>query len=163
MSATDLGRTPPAVEREDATASAAGAGALAVYLLLGIAFGILLIKSEVISWFRIQEMFRFQSFHMYGILGSAVAVAAVSLDLMRRFGARTFYGEPIRLERKPDARGFRYAGGGLIFGFGWALSGTCPGPIMALVGYGMLPYLVVLVAALIGTYTYALVRPSLPH
>jgi uncharacterized protein len=150
-------------DQEDGELARPGLAYLAVYLLLGIGFGVLLIKSEVISWFRIQEMFRFQSFHMYGILGSAVATAALSLFLLRRFGVRTFSGETIQLTPKPPAKGYRYAFGGGIFGVGWALTGACPGPILALVGYGIGPFILVLLTALAGTWSYAVLRPWLPH
>lgn len=153
----------PATEPEDSLSGRVGARGLLVYLLLGAAFGVLLIKSEVISWFRIQEMFRFQGFHMYGILGSGVAVAALSLFLLRRTGARTLGGEPIRVQGKDLGRGYRYALGGTAFGLGWAMTGACPGPILALVGYGLSPFLVVLASALAGTWVYAWLRPSLPH
>ncbi|MEX2570502.1 MAG: DUF6691 family protein [Gemmatimonadota bacterium] len=141
----------------------AGPGSLLVFLLLGTIFGVLLIKSEVVSWFRIQEMFRFQGIHMYGILGSAVAVAALSLFVIRRFSLRSFGGETIRVPRKELGRGYRYIFGGTTFGLGWALTGACPGPILALVGYGIGPFVFVLGAALLGTWTYGHLRPRLPH
>ena len=156
--------TPPAaIEAEDRIETDTGPAGLLVYLLLGIAFGILLIKSEVISWYRIQEMFRFQSFHMYGILGSAVGVSALSLMLIRKLGLRAATGEVIDVPPKEMGSGYRYALGGTAFGLGWALTGACPGPILALVGYGITPFLVVLAAALAGTWVYAHVRPNLPH
>jgi uncharacterized protein len=153
---------PPA-EAEDARLATSRGPGLAIYLLLGTAFGVILIKSEVVSWFRIQEMFRFQGFHMYGILGSAVAVAAASLALLRRFRPRTLGGDPITVPPKELGRGYRYAFGGASFGLGWAFTGACPGPILALIGFGLTPFLFVLAAALLGTWTYALVRPRLPH
>jgi hypothetical protein len=151
------------IETEDGLIERPGAAGLLVYLLLGIAFGILLIKSEVVSWFRIQEMFRFDSFHMYGILGSAWATAAVSLALIRRAGMRTLAGQPITVRRKELGGGYRYGIGGSTFGVGWALTGACPGPILALIGYGVMPFTVVMAAALLGTWTYAHLRPILPH
>lgn len=156
---------PPAgpLETEGGHLSPAGGGALAVYLVLGILFGIILIKSEVVSWFRIQEMFRFQGFHMYGILGSAVAVAALSLLLLRKTGRRSLTGEPIEIPQKMMGRGYRYVIGGGAFGLGWGLTGACPGPILALLGYGVTPFLVVFGAALLGTWTYGHLRPLLPH
>lgn len=150
-------------EVEDAAGTRTAAGGLAIYLLLGIAFGILLIKSEVVSWFRIQEMFRFQGFHMYGILGSAVGVAAVSLQLIRRLKLRTAGGEIIDIPPKAMGRGYRYGAGGFCFGLGWAFTGACPGPILALIGYGIGPFLAVFAAAMAGTWTYGHLRPRLPH
>ena len=135
----------------------------AVYFVLGCLFGIVLTKSEVVSWFRIQEMFRFQSFHMYGVMGSAVAVAAVSIGLLRRFGVQTFTGEPISIPVKELGKGYRYWIGGTIFGVGWALTGACPGPLFALVGSGESVFAVAVISALAGTWTYGYLRPSLPH
>ena len=136
---------------------------LPIYLLLGAYFGILLTKSEVISWFRIQEMFRFQSFHMYGIIGAAIVVAAVSVQVIKRFKLRAATGDPIAIPPKDWGRGYRYWIGGTIFGLGWALLGACPGPIFALVGNGVTVLLVALLSALAGTWAYAYLRPSLPH
>jgi uncharacterized protein len=150
-------------EPEDRIGTRTGAGGLIIYLLLGILFGILLIKSEVVSWYRIQEMFRFQGFHMYGILGSAVAVAAVSLAAIKRLGLRSLAGEPITVPPKELGRGYRYAIGGSTFGVGWALTGACPGPMLALVGYGVSAFVVVLLSALFGTWVYGQLRTSLPH
>ncbi len=137
--------------------------ALLPYMFVGALFGIILVKSEVVSWYRIQEMFRFQSFHMYGIIGSAVTTAAISVQLLKRFPARTFSGEEIRISPKQMGRGYRYWLGGGIFGVGWALTGTCPGPLFALVGSGASVFIVVAAAALLGTWVYGLVRPRLPH
>ena len=136
---------------------------LIVYLILGTLFGIVLVKSEVISWFRIQEMFRFHSFHMYGIIGSAIAVAAASILLIKRMGIRTLSGEPITIPPKVWGSGTRYWAGGTLFGLGWALLGACPGPIFALIGGGTSVLIVGLIGALIGTWTYAYARPRLPH
>jgi len=137
------------------------------YLLLGVAFGLVLIRSEVVSWFRIQEMFRFQSFHMYGIIGSAVAVSALSLHLVRRFRMRTPGGEEIRVPPKEwgvsGIPGARYWIGGILFGMGWALVGACPGPIVALLGSGITVIVIPLLAALAGTWAYALLQSRLPH
>jgi uncharacterized protein len=162
-SVTSAAASVPAHEREDEVLTPTRAGSLIVYFLLGLAFGVLLIKSEVVSWFRIQEMFRFQSFHMYGILGSAVGVAAISLAILRRIEARSLGGELIEVPSKEMGRGYRYWIGGGAFGFGWALTGACPGPILALIGYGATPFLVVFASALLGTWVYAHLRPSLPH
>jgi len=138
---------------------------LPAYLLIGTFFGVVLIKSEVVSWFRIQEMFRFQSFFMYGVLGSAVATAALAVWLIKSIGPRAFTGETIRFVPKPWESGarHRYWIGGTLFGLGWGLAGTCPGPIYALIGYGAGGAVVALVAALIGTRTYAAVMHKLPH
>ena len=133
------------------------------YFGLGCLFGIVLIKSEVVSWFRIQEMFRFQSFHMYGIIMSAIAVAALSIAILRRTGARTLSGEAISIPPKMLGKGYRYWIGGTLFGVGWALTGACPGPLFALAGSGMSIYAVVALSALAGTWLYGYLRPQLPH
>ncbi len=134
-----------------------------VYGLLGVIFGITLIKSEVVSWFRIQEMFRFQAFHMYGVIGSAVVVAAISILLMKRFRARDIHDRPIAVAPKDMKRGISVSVGGLIFGFGWALTGACPGPLYALVGSGYSVMIVALLSALVGAWTYGQLKPRLPH
>ncbi|MEQ1771484.1 MAG: YeeE/YedE thiosulfate transporter family protein [Devosia sp.] len=133
------------------------------YLGLGCLFGIVLIKSEAVSWFRIQEMFRFQAFHMYGIIMSAIAVAALSLVLLRLAGAHTLARETISIQRKELGRGYRYWIGGTLFGVGWALTGACPGPLFALTGSGLSVYAVAVVSALGGTWLYGFLRPHLPH
>jgi len=137
--------------------------ALVAYLLLGIAFGVVLTKSEVLSWFRIQEMFRFQSPRMYEIIASAVLVAAVSVALIKRLGVRTVSGDPIELPPKQLEHGVRYALGGTIFGLGWALTGACPGPLFALVGNGVTVMAAAIASALAGTWLYGVLRPRLPH
>jgi len=129
--------------------------------IAGILFGIILIKSEVISWFRIQEMFRLQSFHMYGVIGSAVVVGIISVFIIKRFKVKTFDGEPIRFDHKKFNKGQVY--GGLIFGFGWALTGACPGPLFALIGSGATVIIVTLLSAIIGTWVYGYFREKLPH
>jgi uncharacterized membrane protein YedE/YeeE len=131
------------------------------YVILGFIFGVILIKSEVISWFRIQEMFRFQAFQMYGIIGSAVVVGMISIWLIKRFQVKTIYGADIRLEKKEFTWGTVI--GGSLFGVGWAFTGACPGPLYALVGSGILIVLVVLVSALAGVYVYGLLKDKLPH
>jgi len=136
---------------------------LPAYLLLGIAFGIVLTRSEVLSWFRIQEMFRFQSFRMYGIIGSAVATAAVSLALIKWAGLKAISGEPIAIPARPVGSGIQYAAGGAIFGLGWALTGACPGPLFALIGNGVTVMIVAVVSALAGTWVYGWLRSRLPH
>ena len=132
------------------------------YTLAGLGFGFVAIKSEIVSWYRIQEMFRFDSFHMYGIIGSAVLVAALSVWLIKRFDVWTLSGEPITFAPK-DPTWTRYIVGGTTFGLGWALVGACPGPILALIGAGFPAFLVVLVGAITGTYLYGLLRSRLPH
>lgn len=138
-------------------------GAFLIYFVMGSIFGLILIKSEVVSWFRIQEMFRFQAFHMYGVIGSAVLVGMLSLQVIKRFGVKTIYGETITIADKPMGSGISYIAGGLIFGFGWALLGACPGPIYALLGAGISVIVVALAAALAGTWTYATLKRHLPH
>jgi uncharacterized protein len=132
------------------------------FVLVGAYLGFVLTKAEVVSWYRIQEMFRFDAFHMYGVIGSAVAVAAVSLWVIRRFDVRTIDGEEVVVEQK-DTRWRRALYGGTLFGLGWALTGACPGPIAALIGAGMTGYLVVLIAAIGGALLYGRTRHLLPH
>jgi uncharacterized protein len=136
---------------------------LAIYLALGILFGLVLTKSEVISWFRIQEMFRFQAFHMYGIIGSAVVTAALSLQLIKRLGLKSLSGAPIVIPPKEMGSGTRYWLGGTIFGLGWALVGACPGPLFALIGNGVGVAVAVLMSAVAGTWVYGALRPRLLH
>ena len=136
---------------------------LLVYVMLGLLFGIVLTKSEVISWFRIQEMFRFQSFHMYGIIGSAVVVAAIGLQIIKRTGVHAMTGERIAVPPKLLGHGTRYWLGGLCFGLGWALVGACPGPLFALLGTGVTVIVVPLASAIAGTWMYGVLRPRLPH
>jgi uncharacterized membrane protein YedE/YeeE len=133
------------------------------YLLLGVCFGVTVTQSEVISWFRIQEMFRFQSPRMYLILASAVVTAAASVALIKRLGVRSLSGEPITIPPKAMGRGIRYAVGGTIFGLGWALTGACPGPLFALVGNGITVMVAAIVSALVGTWIYGFLKPHLPH
>lgn len=131
------------------------------YLLLGAFFGVTLYKSEVISWFRIQEMFRFDSFHLYGILGSAVVVAGIAMVLLVRFGTLSITGQPISSAKKP--KGISNLLGGAVFGVGWALTGACPGPMYVHLGAGTSAMSVALVSAILGTWTYGLLRNRLPH
>src|ERR1700704_5755523 len=133
------------------------------YFVLGGAFGFVLVEAEVVSWFRIQEMFRFESFHMYGIIGSAVIVAAVSLEAIKRLELRDAAGGAIAPPPKTLGNGVRYIVGGTLFGVGWALTGACPGPLVALVGAGVPVMLVTIASALAGTWTYGYLRPRLPH
>ncbi len=137
--------------------------ALGVYGVVGTLFGVVFTKAEVISWFRIQEMFRFQSFHMYGIIGSAVAVAALSVFLMKRWRLQTLAGEDVVIPQKALGRGTRYWLGGTLFGLGWALTGACPGPLFALIGAGNGAIVIVLLSAIAGTWLYGALRPRLPH
>lgn len=155
----------PAEDPANTNAAVGGgrAPALFWYFLLGCLFGVVLIKSEVVSWFRIQEMFRFQSFHMYGIIGSAVVVAALSIVLLDRFGVLTVGGEAIAIPPKRLGRGYRYWIGGTMFGVGWPLTGACPGPLFALAGSGTSVYVVAIISALAGTWLYGYLRPHLPH
>lgn len=142
---------------------ATGMRRLAVYLAFGILFGVVLTKAEVISWFRIQEMFRFQSFHMFGVIGSAVIVAAIGLQLIKRLGVRSLDGQPIVVPPKVMGKGTRYWAGGAMFGLGWGLVGACPAPLLALLGHGVGVILVPLVSAIAGTWLYGALRPRLPH
>lgn len=137
--------------------------ALLIYLVLGVLFGIVVTKAEVISWFRIQEMFRFQSFRMYGIIGSAIITAALSLQLITRLGVRAADGTTIVVPPKVMGSGTRYWLGGTLFGLGWALSGACPGPLFALLGNGVWIMGVTILSAIVGTFTYGVLRPHLPH
>jgi uncharacterized membrane protein YedE/YeeE len=132
------------------------------FLFVGIFFGIVLVKSEAVSWYRIYEMFKFQSFHMYGIIGSAVCVGAVCVGLIKSLKIKSIEGNDIHVA--PKDRGFtRYIVGGTIFGFGWALAGACPGPMYILLGTEAFSMLIVIAAAVFGTFTYGLVRTKLPH
>lgn len=131
------------------------------YLVLGILFGFIFIKAEVISWFRIQEMFRLQSFHMYGIIGSAILVAMISIFIIKKSNIKTIYGEEIIFHKKKFNKGQIY--GGLIFGFGWALTGACPGPLFAQIGTGATVVFVTLLSAIAGTWVYGYFRDKLPH
>jgi len=149
--------------QSDSTASSLAWGDALIYLLLGTFFGIVLIKSEVVSWFRIQEMFRFQAFHMYGIIGSAIAVGAVAIQILKRTDARTIRGEPIQISDKPINKGTNQILGGIVFGLGWGLLGACPGPIYALIGAGITPLVVGLGGALLGAWAYGQLKPTLPH
>jgi len=131
------------------------------YLVLGTLFGIILTKSEVINWFRIQEMFRFQSFHMYGVIGSAILVGMLSLQLIKRHRVRSLDGELITIADKKFSHGIWI--GGFLFGLGWALTGACPGPLFAQLGSGSVSAAVLILAALAGTWTYSALREKLPH
>ena len=131
------------------------------YLIVGIAFGIVFVKAEIISWFRIQEMFRLQSFFMYGVIGTAVMVGMLSIYLIKKFNIKTFGGDAITFEDKPLNKGLIY--GGLIFGIGWAITGACPGPLFAQIGSGFSVVLITFTSALAGTWVYGYFQGKLPH
>ena len=132
------------------------------FLFVGIIFGIVMAKSEAFSWFRIQEMFRFQAFHMYGIIGTAVVLGVLGVALIKKFNIKDINGNPIVFLPK-DKSIVRYLLGGSIFGLGWALSGACPGPMVVNIGYGFLSMAIVFVSAIVGTYLYAVIKDKLPH
>ncbi len=131
------------------------------YTLVGIIFGLAFVKAEVVSWFRIQEMFRLQSFHMYGVIGTGVVLGALSVWLIKRFKVKTIHGEAIEFHDKKFNKG--QVIGGLIFGFGWAMTGACPGPLFAQIGSGALSVSIVLLSAIAGTWLYGYFRERLPH
>lgn len=131
------------------------------YLVTGILFGIILVKAEIISWFRIQEMFRLQSFHMYGVIGSAVVVGIISVFIIKKFNIKTIDGEQIVFNPKSFNKGQIF--GGLLFGLGWAITGACPGPLFAQIGTGASVVIVTLLSAIAGTWTYGYFRDKLPH
>jgi len=133
------------------------------YLLIGTAFGFVLVKSEVVSWFRIQEMFRFDSIHMYGIIGLAIIVGIISVQIIKRNKLKDAQGNPISIPPKDPSQVRRYIIGGSMFGLGWALLGACPGPMFALLGSGLTIMLIPILAAVAGTYTYGVLRDKLPH
>lgn len=133
------------------------------YLSAGIFFGFVLVKSEVISWFRIQEMFRFEAFHMYGVIGSALVVAMISILLIKKFRLRDSENKLITIQPKDSGQVTRYLAGGTLFGLGWALTGACPGPLFTLAGAGYEIILVPIAGAVIGTWTYGVMRPNLKH
>lgn len=133
-----------------------------IYLFIGILFGITMFKSEAASWFRIYEMFKFDSFHMYGIIGSALAIGIIIVQSIKKFNFKSFYGETIKFNPKNKSIA-RYLIGGIIFGLGWALAGACPGPMFTLVGAGYLPILVVIIFAIFGTFLYGILKEKLPH
>ena len=131
------------------------------YLIVGIAFGIVFVKAEIISWFRIQEMFHLQSFFMYGVIGTAVLVGMLSIFLLKKLNVKTISGEAITFEDKKFSKGQIY--GGLIFGFGWAITGACPGPLFAQIGSGFGVVFITFLSAVAGTWVYGLIREKLPH
>ena len=132
------------------------------FFLVGILFGIVLTKSEAISWYRIQEMFLFESFHMYGIIGTAVGFGLIWVSMAKRFGWKDIYGEPLKFQPKKLNSYYPYLFGGTIFGLGWAMTGACPGPLYVLLGHGIWIIAVVIISAVIGTYCYGALRDLLP-
>lgn len=135
---------------------------LVKFFFVGVLFGIVLSKSEAISWYRIQEMFMFQSFHMYGIIGVAIITGIIGIQIIKKKGIKDFTGLPIEIADKKNSF-WRYILGGFIFGLGWAFIGACPGPIFILLGTGMVSVFVVLIGALIGTFIYGILKNKLPH
>jgi uncharacterized protein len=131
------------------------------YLIVGIFFGIVFVKAEIISWYRIQEMFQLQSFFMYGVIGSAVVVGIISIWLIKKFDIKTIQGEKIEIQPKVFSKGQIY--GGLLFGFGWAITGACPGPLFAQIGTGVTVIVVTLISAIAGTWVYGFFKGKLPH
>ena len=132
------------------------------FLAIGVLFGITMTKSEAISWFRIQEMFRFESFHMYGIIGTAVVLGVLMHTLMRKFKMRSFSGRPLSFKSK-DKNFWQYILGGTLFGLGWAMTGACPGPLFTLLGHGVWSILIVIASAVFGTFVYGVLKSRLPH
>ena len=132
------------------------------FLFVGVFFGIVLVKSEAVSWYRIYEMFKFQSFHMYGIIGSAVLIGVCGIYLIKKYKLKSTEGTAIVLPPKEKSL-VRYILGGSIFGLGWALAGACPGPMYILLGAGIYPILIVIIAAMAGTFAYGLLKSKLPH
>jgi len=129
---------------------------------LGILFGMVMAKAEIISWYRIYEMFNFDSFHMFGIIGSAVIIGAIGVQILKKRKSKSFYGDELHLNAKLMSIP-RYLLGGIIFGLGWALVGACPGPMFVLIGSGYIPIFVVLLGAILGTFLYGILRKRLPH
>ena len=132
------------------------------FLLTGVFFGLFMAKAEIISWYRIYEMFRFESFHMYGVIGTAVLAGIIIVQMIKWSQLKNFKGECIHFNPKNRSI-IRYLAGGILFGLGWALVGACPGPMFVLLGYGYFPLLIVLFGALLGTLVYGILRPKLPH
>ena len=133
-----------------------------IFIVLGIIFGVTMYKAETASWFRIYEMFNFQSFHMYGFIGSALIIGLIGIQFMKKSGAKDIDGNKIVIQPKSKSI-IRYLIGGIFFGLGWALVGACPGPIFVLVGAGLYPMLIVIVGALAGTFLYGVIKDKIPH
>jgi len=131
------------------------------YLFVGIAFGIVFVKAEIISWFRIQEMFRLQSFHMYGVIGTAIVTGMISIFVIKKFKIKTLVGEEVVIDKKKFNKGQIF--GGLLFGIGWAITGACPGPLFAQIGSGFTVVIVTFLSAVAGTWVYGYLQPKLPH
>lgn len=138
-----------------------GSDGLLKYLIIGILFGAVFVKAEIISWFRIQEMFRLQSFFMYGVIGSAIVVGLISIQLIKKFNIKTMKGEKVNIPKKAFRKGQII--GGFIFGLGWALTGACPGPLFAQIGSGFTVILVTLLSAIAGTWVYGKFSDKLPN
>lgn len=153
--------TTQEIDQQNAATKTESAGGNWKFGLVGVFFGIVFVKAEVISWFRIQEMFRLDSFHMYGVIGTAVVVGLISLQLIKRFNIKTIQGEPVTIMPKSFSKGNIY--GGLLFGFGWAITGACPGPLFAQIGAGYSVVAVTLLSAIAGTWVYGAIRNRLPH
>lgn len=132
-----------------------------LYLLIGTIFGITLMKADAVSWFRMQEMFRFQGFQMYGIFMTAIPTAALCVFLIRKFKVKTLDGEPVEIRKKQFNWGYVF--GSVLFGIGWGLTGACPGPIYVQIGSGLSIAILVLLSAITGTWIYSLLKPHLPH
>lgn len=132
------------------------------FILTGMLLGIVLVKSEAVSWYRIFEMFHFESFHMYGIIGSAVLTGVLLIQISKKLKLKTSKGKLIDLPPKDKSK-YRYIIGGIIFGLGWALTGACPGPIFTLIGTGLFSMIIVLLAAVVGTFVYGFLKDKLPH
>ena len=132
------------------------------FLILGLVFGIIMTKAEIISWYRIFEMFRFESFHMYGIIGSAIIVGVIAVSLIKKYRIKTFDGNQIHIPPKQKSIS-RYLIGGTIFGLGWAMTGACPGPLFVLIGFGAWPIIISIIGALVGTFIYGMIKNKLPH
>ena len=132
------------------------------FLILGIIFGIIMSKAEIISWYRIYEMFRFESFHMYGVIGSALILGLFSIQMIKFFNLKSYDGEEIHFTPK-DRGVFRYLIGGVIFGLGWSMTGACPGPLFVLLGKGVWPIILIILGSVFGTFLYGLLRDKLPH
>lgn len=132
------------------------------FLIVGILFGIIMSKAEIISWYRIYEMFRFESFHMYGVIGSAVMLGLLSVQLIKKYKVKNIHGQEIKFTPKTKSI-FRYLIGGTIFGLGWAMTGACPGPMFVLLGKGVWTIGIVIISATFGTFLYGLVKHKLPH
>lgn len=131
------------------------------YIIMGMIFGFVFVKTEIISWFRIQEMFQLKSFHMYGVIGTAVLVGALSVFLIKKFKIKTIQGEEVVIIKKEFDKGKIF--GGIIFGFGWAMTGACPGPLFAQLGTGIAAIIIVIASAVLGTWTYGFLKDRLPH